>query len=98
MAQQLARAALDWMDPLGTLLAVIDAELLPHRWSSRTQPVAAPLVRGPSADVDPLPVIPFSRCGEAFTISQSKTSRQSKLDEDRIHDLSLFIFQRHSEF
>ena len=70
MAQQLARAALDWMDPLGTLLAVIDAELLPHRWSSRTQPVAAPLVRGPSADVDPLPVIPFSRCGrENFSLT-----------------------------
>ena len=62
MARQLARAALDWVDPLGTFLAVFDAELLPHRWSSRTQSVAAPLVRGPSADVNPLPVIQFSRC------------------------------------
>lgn len=61
MAQQLAGAALDWVAPVGTLFAVIDAELLPHRWSSRTQPVAAPLVRGPSADVNPLPVIQFFR-------------------------------------
>ena len=79
------RSVLDWVDLPDLFLAIFDTELELHASS-----LALSLS---SRNCQPMLIhcrlFKFSRCGEALTISQSIAFRQSKLDEDRIHDLSL---------